>query len=170
MPSKPRPTSAMKRAVTEADVPHNDPVVCPGTAKTKLALINHGLAEDCGGMLIRLTNQGRAYAGSIREGTTDKRPRLLSYEGFDTRFVHSFGPREHWKLQEDPDCFNGQVRARRYRITIEAIEEDDDVVFERMQEMFDETNNMHTRDALMHHAKEHMGRPMDWERRWKQSD
>ena len=47
-----------------------------------------------------------------------------------------------------PTCFNGSVEVKRYRVTIEEIEEPDDVIRERLQKLWDECNNYNNRDPL----------------------
>lgn len=42
-----------------------------------------------------------------------------------------------------PSCFNGKVDVLRYRITVELIEEKRDVIFERIQHLWDHCGNMH---------------------------
>lgn len=45
--------------------------------------------------------------------------------------------------QCNPDCFNGIVSIRRFRVTVELIEEPRDVLVERLQKLWDETGNHH---------------------------
>ena len=56
-----------------------------------------------------------------------------------------FYERSQW-TQAEPSCFNGSVRVRRYRVTIEEIDEPVEVICARLQKMWDECDNHH------HHA------------------
>lgn len=47
------------------------------------------------------------------------------------------------KKDQVPHVINGQVFFRRYRTTIEIIDEPREVLAERLQELFDDTDNMH---------------------------
>jgi len=44
---------------------------------------------------------------------------------------------------DEPSCFNGRVRVRKVRITIEEIEESDDVIAARIQALWDKCDNHH---------------------------
>lgn len=57
--------------------------------------------------------------------------------------------------QEDPSCFNGNVQVKRYRVTIEEIEEPDDVIAARIQKLWDECKNHHHWSPLQAVAKRH---------------
>ncbi len=50
--------------------------------------------------------------------------------------------------RENPSCFNGDVSVKKYRITIEEISEPISVIAERLQKLWDESNNIHHRDPL----------------------
>jgi hypothetical protein len=52
-----------------------------------------------------------------------------------------------------PDCFNGVVRLRRYRITVEPIDESNDVLAERLRQLWRATSNHHHYDVLKREAK-----------------
>lgn len=45
--------------------------------------------------------------------------------------------------QKEPSCFNGLVRVRRYRITIEEIPESKEVIEERLEKLWVESDNSH---------------------------
>ena len=45
--------------------------------------------------------------------------------------------------RENPTCFNGMVRIKKYKITIELIEESKDVYAKRLQKLWDESDNHH---------------------------
>jgi len=53
-----------------------------------------------------------------------------------------------------PSCFNGMVRVRKYRITVEEIVEDDEVIRERIQKLWDNCANHHHWEPLKVAAKE----------------
>jgi ribosomal protein L20A (L18A) len=42
-----------------------------------------------------------------------------------------------------PSCFNGNVRIKKYKITIEEIEETNEVLAERLQQLWDKCDNWH---------------------------
>jgi hypothetical protein len=46
-------------------------------------------------------------------------------------------------VQREPDAFNGAVHVRRWRVTVELIEEPREVLFERLQKLWDECDNHH---------------------------
>lgn len=45
--------------------------------------------------------------------------------------------------QLDPSVFNGIVRVKKFRVTIEEIEESDEIIRERIQKLWDECDNLH---------------------------
>jgi hypothetical protein len=51
--------------------------------------------------------------------------------------------------QSEPSCFNRMVRVVRYRITVEKIEEPDEVIRARIQKLWDECDNHHDKEPLM---------------------
>lgn len=55
--------------------------------------------------------------------------------------------------QEDPSCFNGMVRVRKYRVTVERLDEPDEVVIARLRKLWAECNNHHHRAPLLAAAK-----------------
>lgn len=56
--------------------------------------------------------------------------------------------------QEEPSCFNGTVRARRYRVVIEEIEEPVGVIAARLRKMYEESDNSHHMRPLMEVAEQ----------------
>jgi hypothetical protein len=44
---------------------------------------------------------------------------------------------------DNPTSFNGDVRIKKYRVTIEEIVESDEVYIERIQDLWDTCDNMH---------------------------
>lgn len=55
--------------------------------------------------------------------------------------------------QKEPSSFNGWVRIKRYRITVEEIEEPKEVLCERLQKLWDECDNSHQWESLKATAK-----------------
>lgn len=55
---------------------------------------------------------------------------------------------------ENPSCFNGIVNLRKYKVTIELIEEPDEIIQERLQKLWDECNNHHNWQPLKNMAKQ----------------
>lgn len=64
-----------------------------------------------------------------------------------------------WELgrltQSHPSVFNGQVSVERYRITVERIEERPAVIHERLQRLWEESNNHHEWHPLKAAAAAH---------------
>jgi hypothetical protein len=52
-----------------------------------------------------------------------------------------------------PDCFNGIVSIHKYRITVELIEEPIEVLKERLEKLYSESDNWHDREPLEAMAK-----------------
>jgi len=50
---------------------------------------------------------------------------------------------KHSLEQKEPSCFNGIVRVQRYRVTVEEIEEPVEVIAERLQKLWDYSDNHH---------------------------
>jgi hypothetical protein len=55
--------------------------------------------------------------------------------------------------QVAPDCFNQVVSVRKYRVTIEEIDEPDAVIIERIKKLWLETKNHHDWEPLKNEAK-----------------
>lgn len=63
------------------------------------------------------------------------------------------GSYEAGRLTVDtPTCYNGMVRVKKYRITIEEIDEPIKVVQGRLQKLFDEHTNHHHHEPLQREA------------------
>ena len=58
-------------------------------------------------------------------------------------------------VEENPSCFNSKVSARKYKVTIELIEEPQEVIQARIQKLWDECTNMHHRDPLREEAEKY---------------
>lgn len=56
--------------------------------------------------------------------------------------------------QKEPSCFNGVVRVKKYRITIEEIDEPIEVVTTRLEKLWVESDNHHDYKPLQKVAKE----------------
>jgi len=56
--------------------------------------------------------------------------------------------------QDCPSCFNGIVEVRKYRITVELIDEPNEVIAARIQALWDNCDNHHHWDPLRFAAKE----------------
>jgi len=56
--------------------------------------------------------------------------------------------------QYDISCFNGIVRVVKYRVTVEKIEEPKEVYTERLQKLWDESDNYHDYESLINKAKQ----------------
>ncbi len=55
--------------------------------------------------------------------------------------------------KNDPSCFNGMVRIKKYKITCELIEEPKEVYAERLQKLWDESDNHHNHFPLQSRAQ-----------------
>lgn len=55
---------------------------------------------------------------------------------------------------DEPSSFNGDVRIIKYRVTFEKIEEQQEVLEERLQKLWDECDNMHHFGPIKAKAKE----------------
>jgi len=64
---------------------------------------------------------------------------IISFETF-----RKIGSYEQSNLQsKDASCFNGVVNIRKYKVTIEPIEEPKEILAERLQKLWDECDNWH---------------------------
>lgn len=52
-----------------------------------------------------------------------------------------------------PSVFNGVVRVHRYRVTVERVEESPEVLWARLQDLWDASTNYHDADPLRSAAK-----------------
>lgn len=52
-------------------------------------------------------------------------------------------------------CFNGNVNVRKYKVTIELIEEPNELIIERLQKLWDECDNYHHWTPLRIEAKKY---------------
>ena len=69
----------------------------------------------------------------------ESEPKVMVFETFK-----EIGSYEIRTLKDDaPYCFNGIVAVRRYRVTIEEIEEPNEVIQERLQKLWDKSKNHH---------------------------
>ena len=84
----------------------------------------------------------------------DAKPVLAdSIISFDTfRKIGSY-EQDNMKSKE-PSCFNGLVNIRKYKVTIELIEESNDILAERLQKLWDECDNFHHWTPLKNAAKQ----------------
>lgn len=57
--------------------------------------------------------------------------------------------------QEAPDCFNGVVSVKKYKITVEEVKEPVEVIQERIQKLYDENKNYHNSLPIQAVAKEY---------------
>lgn len=75
----------------------------------------------------------------------------------DKTVIETFREVGSWELgnlkQSEPSCFNGCVRVVKYRVTVERVEEPDDVVRARIQALWDTCDNHHHRGPLRDMAR-----------------
>jgi hypothetical protein len=55
---------------------------------------------------------------------------------------------------EEPSCFNQTVRVHKYRVKVELVEEPVEVLHERLQRLWDHSDNFHDSDPLRAVAEE----------------
>jgi len=64
------------------------------------------------------------------------------------------GPYELNNLKsEEPSCFNEHVSIRKYKVTVDLIDEPIEVIHARLQKLWEESNNYHDHDPLVCMAK-----------------
>ena len=91
-----------------------------------------------------LTNQTPADAKPVLADS------IISFDTF-----RKIGLYEQHNLQsKEPSCFNGSVSIRKYKVTIEPIEESNDILAERLQKLWDECDNHHHWTPLKNAAKQ----------------
>lgn len=84
------------------------------------------------------------------------------FETFKTLGMYERREFDRW----EPSVINGVVRFRKYRVTIEEIEEPVEVLQERLIKMWEECDNMHHMDSLQKAAKS-IGFELDYATRGK---
>jgi hypothetical protein len=57
-------------------------------------------------------------------------------------------------IKKEPSAFNGHVDIKKYRVTIEVVEESEEVLGNRLQRLWEECDNYHLHKPLMDAAKE----------------
>jgi hypothetical protein len=62
---------------------------------------------------------------------------------------------------DNPSSFNGMTRVRKYRVRIEAIEEPDEVIIDRLITLYKTVETYRDRDHIMNYA-EGCGFNIDW--------
>lgn len=71
--------------------------------------------------------------------TPEETNKIISFETFQT-----FGSHEICNMTRDiPTCFNGMVKIKKYKVTIEPIEESIDAYTKRLQDMWEKCDNHH---------------------------
>ena len=66
-------------------------------------------------------------------------------------------PERYWLRQlknKEPSCFNGIVSVKKYRVTVEEIEEPKEVIAERLRKLWEECRNHRHWGPLKEAAKE----------------
>lgn len=62
---------------------------------------------------------------------------------------------DEWRRENEPSCFNCKVNVRKYRITIEEIDEPNDVIAARIKKLWRECDNMHHAQPIKATAAEY---------------
>ena len=73
------------------------------------------------------------------QATPEPQPKIRVFETFQNIGTYHINT----MTSKAPSCFNGNVAVKRYRVTIEEIEESDDVIRARIQALWDECKNPH---------------------------
>lgn len=81
----------------------------------------------------------------------EKPPTRVEFETFSP--PDSYGVQRMQEHHADPDVFNGLVTFRKYRVTIELVEESPKVLQARLQKLWDVSNNTHHWGPLRDAAK-----------------
>jgi len=97
----------------------------------------------------RATHERDAVKKKTLKPPPEPKPKILIFETFRKIRDYEIGNLR----QENPSSFNGSVSVKRYRVTIEEIEEPDDVIRERIQKLWDECKNHHHWGPLQAVAK-----------------
>ena len=80
-----------------------------------------------------------------KKSDNPKEDEVITFETFQKPGSYEVG-----RMKDDnPSCFNGWVRVKKYKVTIEPIEESKDVYFERLNKMWRECDNHHHYQPLM---------------------
>jgi hypothetical protein len=66
--------------------------------------------------------------------------------------------------QNEPSCFNGFVRVKKYRVTIEEVEEPKEVIEERLRKLCRESRNHHD-TTLLQATAQRMGITLSYDER-----
>ena len=64
-----------------------------------------------------------------------------------------YPPRLSDMTQDSPSCFNGMIRIKKYRVTIEEIEESDEVMAQRLQDLWEHSRSWHDGADIQKEAK-----------------
>ena len=67
-------------------------------------------------------------------------------------------PRGYWlsqMKQSEPSSFNGRVEVRKFRVTVELIDEPEEVIRTRIQKLWDECDNHHHWQPLKKEAEKY---------------
>lgn len=77
------------------------------------------------------------------------------------KVIETFTKPDNWHTSsllcasaQQPSCFNGLVSIRRYRVTLEEIEESREVLIERLAKLWQEFDNVHHYQPLKRAAEE----------------
>ena len=73
--------------------------------------------------------------------------------------IETFRRIGNWELerlkQDNPDVFNGFCSVRKYKVTVELIDEPIEVIHQRIQELNDKSKNIHDWEPLRKEAKKY---------------
>lgn len=80
---------------------------------------------------------------------TDPDREVVEVFGFPRYFVQGL----RTSRSREPSCFNGEVAFERYRVTVERIEEPDEVLVARLVDLWETSDNIHDAPPLQKAAK-----------------
>ena len=85
-----------------------------------------------------------------------QKPSLI-FPDYKGEVIESYGV-EHWEISSlercQPSCFNDNLRLRKYRITVELVEEPKEVIAARLQDLWDNSDHYRHSDLLRAAAAE----------------
>lgn len=89
----------------------------------------------------------------------NKKSKAVPVESYP-KTIETYKPVGDWELRNmkynsgQPSCFNGVVNIKRYKVTVELIEEPVEVYQERLEKLWEESDNFHHYNPLEKMAKE----------------
>jgi hypothetical protein len=76
----------------------------------------------------------------------EEEDKKIEFEFFDSGLPH--WTLDNLKRRNEPSSFNCMVNVRRFKLTVELIDEPDEVLIERCKELYKKENNWHNRGSI----------------------